>query len=90
MHHECPNTGGARVCDDGDACDDKKQSYSKRGEDMKYLEIKITKAALFLTERELLSSLSPELLKKAIVRGKAIKRRRQYEARQQKREGVKG
>ena len=56
----------------------------------KLIEIKITKATLFLTEKELLSSLSPELLKKAIVRGKAIKRRRQYEARQQKREGVKG
>ena len=56
----------------------------------KLIEIKITKATLFSTERELLSSLSPELLKKAIVRGKAIKRRRQYEARQQKREGVKG
>ena len=57
---------------------------------MKYLEIKITKATLFLTERELLSSLPPELLKKAIVRGKAIKRRRQYEARQERREEVKG
>lgn len=47
----------------------------------KLIEIKITKATLFLTEKELLSSLPPDLLKTALRRGKAILRRRQHEAR---------
>jgi len=50
----------------------------------KLIEIKITKATLFLTEQELLSSLPPEVLKTALKRGKAILRRRQYEARTKK------
>jgi hypothetical protein len=51
----------------------------------KLIEIKITKATLFLTEQELIKGLSPEALKVALQRGNAIKRRRQHEARLQKR-----
>ena len=47
----------------------------------KLIEIKVTKATLFLTEKELLRNLPPEVLKTALQRGKAILRRRQYEAR---------
>ncbi|HHU87398.1 MAG TPA: hypothetical protein GXZ25_11480 [Peptococcaceae bacterium] len=47
----------------------------------KLIEIKVTKATLFLTEQELLNCLPPDLLKTALQRGKAIKRRRQHEAR---------
>jgi adenylate kinase len=47
----------------------------------KFIEIKITKATLFLTEKELLRNLPPEVIKTALQRGKAILRRRQYEAR---------
>ncbi len=47
----------------------------------KLIEIRITKATLFLTEQELLNSLPPEVLKTALQRGKAILRRRQYENR---------
>lgn len=51
------------------------------------LEIKITKATLFLTERELLDSLPRELFVRALRRGKGIKRRRQYESRLEKMQG---
>ncbi len=47
----------------------------------KLIEIKITKATLFLTQSELVNSLSPELFKLAVKRGKAIKRKRQAGAR---------
>lgn len=47
----------------------------------KLLEIKITKATLFLTQSELVNSLSPELFETAVKRGKGILRRRQAEAR---------
>ena len=50
----------------------------------KLIEIKVTKATLFLTEKELLRNLPPEVLKTALQRGKAILRRRQYEARLKK------
>ena len=43
---------------------------------MKYLEIKITKATLFLTEGELLRALPQELYIEALRRGKGIKRSR--------------
>lgn len=43
------------------------------------LEIRITKARLFLTERELLNALPPELFKLGIQRGKAILRARGHE-----------
>lgn len=45
------------------------------------IEIKVTKAVLFLTEQELLDNLPRELLKMALQRGKGITRRRKYEAR---------
>jgi len=48
------------------------------------IEIKITKATLFLYEHELLNNLPREVLKTALQRGKAIKRRRQYEDRVKK------
>jgi len=50
----------------------------------KLIEIRITKATLFLTEQELLHNLPPEVIKTALQRGKAILRRRQYEARVKK------
>lgn len=51
------------------------------------IEIKIAKAVLFLTERELLDNLPRELLKMALQRGKGITRRRQYEARLEQMQG---
>ena len=50
----------------------------------KLIEIRITKATLFLTEQELLRNLPPEVIKTALQRGKAILRRRKYEARVKK------
>lgn len=51
---------------------------------MRYIEIKLTKYTLFLTERELqhLLSMNPELWVVAIRRGKHILRARASEARQ--------
>lgn len=48
---------------------------------MKLLEIKITKAVLFLTEQELVSALPKELFFEALRRGKAIMRSRQAKER---------
>lgn len=45
------------------------------------VEIRITKATLFLTERELLDNLPRELLAVGFRRGKSILRRRQMERR---------
>lgn len=44
--------------------------------DKKLLEIRVTKSVLFLTERELMTSLPKVLLELAIQRGKAIQRGR--------------
>lgn len=52
---------------------------------MKYLEVKITKATLFLTERELLDALPRELFIEALRRGKGILRYRQAQERAAKR-----
>jgi len=54
---------------------------------MRYVEIKLTKYTLFLTEQELHSLLStnPALWQEAIRRGKAILRARKAEARSLKR-----
>ncbi len=49
--------------------------------DEKYFEIRITKATLFLTEHEIMTGLTPDTLIKGLQRGKAIKRRRQFESR---------
>jgi len=48
---------------------------------MSYIEIKITKAVLYLTEKELLSNLPKELIALGLERGKALKRARQMEKR---------
>jgi len=48
---------------------------------MKFLEIKITKAVLFLTEQELVKALPQELLIEGLRRGKAIMRSRQAKER---------
>jgi len=54
------------------------------------IEIKLTKATLFLYPSELLNNLPPSVLATAIKRGKAIKRSRQAEDRMEKyKEGVK-
>lgn len=45
------------------------------------IEIRITKGVLFLTERELLSSLPGDILREGLRRGKAIKRWRELEKR---------
>ncbi len=51
---------------------------------MKFLEIKITKAVLFLTEQELVNALPKELFFEALRRGKAILRARRAEDRAKK------
>lgn len=48
---------------------------------MKFLEIKITKAVLFLTEQELVNALPKELFFEALRRGKAIMQSRQAKER---------
>jgi len=40
----------------------------------KLIEIKITKATLFLTEQELLNNLPPSLIEKGLRRGKSVLR----------------
>jgi len=52
----------------------------------KYLEIKVTKATLYLTEQELMTGLPRETLKTALKRGKAFKRSRDHKARGEKKE----
>jgi len=47
----------------------------------KLIEIKITKASLFLTESELLNNLPPNIIELGLKRGKAIKRWRQAHSR---------
>jgi len=51
-----------------------------------YIEIKLTKQRLFLTENELMSLLAtePKLWQEALKRGKGIQRYRQAEAREMK------
>ena len=48
---------------------------------MSYIEIKITKAILYLTERELLNNLPKELIALGLERGRAFKRAKQMEKR---------
>lgn len=57
---------------------------------MKFLEIKITKAVLFLTEQELVKALPQELLIEGLRRGKAIMRSRQAKERAQREKHSKG
>jgi len=53
----------------------------------KLLEIKVTKSTLYLYENELFQHLPTEILKKAITRGKAIKRANQASERQKGKNG---
>ena len=50
----------------------------------KYLEIKVTKAVLYLTEAELMNGLPKETLKEALRRGKAFSRAEQAKNRKLK------
>jgi hypothetical protein len=54
----------------------------------KLLEIKISKATLFLTEKELLEYLPPDVVAESLQRGKAILRQRKQQKREQ--EKIKG
>ena len=48
---------------------------------MKYIEIKVTKAVLYLTEAELMNGLPVETLREALKRGKAFSRSRKAKQR---------
>ncbi len=48
----------------------------------KLIEIKITKATMFVYERELMKHLPPELIMEGLKRGKGILRQRQQKSRE--------
>ena len=50
---------------------------------MKYVEVKTTKCIMYLEEADLWKYLPSDILAEALKRGKAFKRVKQYEAREQ-------